>query len=280
MRTIKFSLIILSLGIYLVIGAILQLFLFWVDSYQRIKLINRMTVVLMRTFITVGNLKATIKGDKDILKENGLFFISTHIGYLDGIVLGTLVPGSFTTKASVKKTPLLGRVVSMGNSIFIDRRKKRHINQYVDVMADRLRHGINVFNFPEGFATDGTQVHPFFSAFFDAPLKAQALVVPISIDYQKVNGSTTYNKEDVYCYGGKVSIIKHLWKHLLCLKSLDVVVTVHDMIDTADFEDSSKGRKELSDFCRKRLSVWNKLPLVQNDPAPMAFTPKMIHDQV
>lgn len=280
MRTIKFSLIILSLGIYLIIGAILHLLLFWADSYVRIKLMNRMTVVLMRFFLAVGNLKAVLKGDTDILKENGLFFVSTHIGYLDGIILGTLIPGSFTTKASVKKTPLLGKVVSMGNSIFIDRRKKRHINQYVNLMADRLRHGINVFNFPEGFANDGTQVLPFFSAFFDAPLKAKAPVVPITIDYQKVNGSTTFDKDDVYCYGGKVSIIKHLWKHLLCLNSIDVVVTVHDKIDTENFEDNSKGRKELSDFCRKSLSLWNKIPLAQNDSSPVNFTPKMIQDPV
>lgn len=274
MRTLKFSLIIFSLGIYLIIGGILQLLLFWTDPYFRIKLMNRLTLVLMNTFITVGNLHVTLKGNKDLLRENGLFIISTHVGYMDGIILGTLFFGSFTTKASVKKTPLLGKVVSMGNSIFIDRKRKRSINQYVDLMADRLRHGINVINFPEGFAHDGSQIHPFFSAFFDAPLKAKAPVLPVTIEYQKLNNSTIFDIDDIYCFGGKTSIIKHLWKHLLRLKRIDVTVTIHDKIDTENFEDSSKGRKELSDYCRKNLSLWNKLPLVQNSPASVTVPPE------
>ena len=61
----------------------------------------------------------------------------------------------------------MGMVVAMGGSIFIDRHKRNHIIEYVKVMKERLKDGINIFNFPEGHASEGKNILPFFKAFFD-----------------------------------------------------------------------------------------------------------------
>jgi len=201
-----------------------------------------------------------VVGQKDILKERGLFIISTHVSYLDGVILGTLVPGSFTTKSSVKNTPFLGKVVSVGGSIFIDRQQKNHIIDYIKTMVDHLTNGINVFNFPEGHATDGSKILPFFSAFFDAPLKAKSSIVPITINYSKVNGDTEFERDKVYCYGGENSIIKHLW-NLMKLKRIDVVVTIHDKILHDGYPANSKSRKIISELCLKEISGYKNLPV-------------------
>lgn len=265
MRIIKFSLIFVSLSIYLVLGIILKILLFKANKTFHLNVINRMTVCLMHVFTALGGIKVTVLGKKEILKEKGLFIISTHIGYLDGIILGSIVPGSFTTKSGIKKVPLLGRVVAIGGSIFVDRSKKNHIVRYIKVMCERLNTGINVFNFPEGHATNGTKILPFFKTFFNAPLKTKAPIVPITIDYKKINGSTKFDRDLVYCYDDKISIIKHLWS-LMDLKSIEVDVTVHEKVQVNGYLADSKGRREISDLCTNRLAKYKNLPLANRHP--------------
>ena len=139
--------------------------LFWVKPHTLTRVLNRLTYFLMHLFIFFGGFKISIAGQKDTLKEKGLFVISSHVSYMDAVILGTLLPGSFTTKSEAKKIPFFGQVVSVGDSIFIDRKRKNDIIHYVNMMADRLRHHINVFNFPEGHATDGTEILSFFPSF-------------------------------------------------------------------------------------------------------------------
>lgn len=269
MRTVKFLLIFVSLTIYLILGYLLRLVLIGANPYRTLRAVNRLTYYLMHTFILVGNIKVTVLGQKDLLKERSLFIISTHMGYLDGVILGTLVPGSFATKSEIRHIPFLGQVVSAGGSIFIDRHKKNNIVKYIKCMTDRLENNINVFNFPEGHATDGAKILPFFSSFFDAPLRARSTIAPITINYAKVNGSTDFNRDEVYCYDGKVSIIKHLW-NVLKFKSIEVIVTVHDKIPYNGDKTSSKSRKSISDLCMQRLSSYTNLPISEE----LAFSGK------
>jgi len=270
MRTIKFLLVFLSMFIYLVLGTLVRLILIRADPYRTIRAVNRLTNYLMRAFIAIGGITVTVSGKKDILKEKGLFIISTHTGYLDGVILGTLVPGSFITKSEIKKTPFLGKVVSAGSSIFIDRTRKNHVIEYLSEMTDRLKNGVNVFNFPEGHATDGSKILSFFTAFFDAPIKARAPIVPITIDYVQVNGSPDFNHDDVYCYDGRVGIIKHLW-NFLNLKTIDVTVTVHEKIMPNGHHPNSKARKSVSDLCMQRLSQYKNLA-ISDEPMFKRFT--------
>lgn len=272
MRAVKFSLIFLSMFVYLIAGMIVRLILFRANPYRTAKAINRLTHYLMRAFIAIGGMKITVSGERDVLKEKGLFIISTHTGYLDGVILGTLVPGSFITKKEILRTPFLGNVVSVGSCIFIDRTRKNHIVQYLSEMIDRLKNGINVFNFPEGHATDGTKILSFFPAFFDAPIKAEAPIVPVTIDYTRVNDNPDFDRDEVYCYDGKVGIIQHLW-NVLKFKSVDVTVTIHEKIVPDKHHPDSKNRKLLSELCMQRLSEYENLS-ISDEPFSERFTPK------
>jgi len=192
-------------------------------------------------------------------------FVAAENGYIDAIILGTLLPGSFTTKMEVKKIPILGQVVSLGDSIFIDRKKKANIVEYIAEMTDRLRNNVNVFNFPEGHATNGEKILPFFSAFFNAPLQVKAPIVPITIDYKKVNGNAEFDRDDIYCYDGKVSTIKHLW-NLMKLKRIDVTVNIHEVVQPNGHAVNSKNRNLISNLCINRLSEYTNIPIAQDHP--------------
>lgn len=265
MRTIKFSLIFTCMLIYLVLGHIVRAVLTFANPYTTIKVLNRLTCGLMHCFTFFGGFKISVSGQKDILKENGLFVISSHVSYMDAVILGTLLPGSFTTRSGAKKIPFFGQVVAVGDSIFIDRKKKSNILHYVNIMAERLKNNINVFNFPEGHATDGTEMLSFFPSFFNAPLKTKSAIVPITIEYKQVNGSSDFNKDDIYWYDGKISLIRHLW-NMFKLKRIDVTVTIHDKILPNGYEANSKDRKLISDLCMKRLAGYKNLPISDNHP--------------
>jgi 1-acyl-sn-glycerol-3-phosphate acyltransferase len=224
------------------------------------KALNYLTYYLMHFFTFFGGVKVRISGQKDALKEKGLFVISSHVSYLDAVILGTLLPGSFSTKSEAKKIPFFGQVVSVGNSIFIDRKRKSDILHYVTIMADRLKNGINVFNFPEGHATDGTQLLSFFPSFFNAPLMTRSVILPVTIDYQKANGSADYDRDKIYWYDGKISLLRHLW-NFLKFKNVDVTVTIHEKIMPGEHKADARGRKRVSDLCMKRLSEYTNLPI-------------------
>ena len=254
MQAIKFLLIFICMLIYLISGFLVRLILAWAEPFFVIRVVNRMKFYLMHSFRIIGGLKIKVSGRKDLLKESGLFIISTHVGYLDGVILGTLVPGSFTTKQEIKNIPFLGKVVAIGGSIFIDRKEKNQIISYVNQMAERLKNNINIFNFPEGHATDGTKILSFFPAFFDAPLRTKSPIVPVTINYEKIDGKPIQNYDDVYCYEG-CTIVKHLW-NLMKFKRVDIFVTIHEKIETNGHVSDSKGRKSVSEICIKRLSSY------------------------
>jgi len=264
MRTIKFSLIIICLVLYLITGSVVRLALFWLEPFKLIKVLNRLKYVLMHTFRLIGGMRVRVLGKKAILKRRGLFIISTHVGYLDGVIMGSLVPGSFTTKEEIKKVPLLGKVVSIGGSIFIDRRDKSKIIEYVDQIASRLENNINMFNFPEGHASDGTKILSFFPAFFDAPLKTKSPIIPVTITYKKIDGKPIKNYKDVYCYEG-CAILKHLW-NLMKFKSVDISVEIFDKIETNGHVSNRIGRKAVSELCIQRLSAYKNLPISNDHP--------------
>ncbi|OGX38155.1 MAG: hypothetical protein A3C36_06510 [Omnitrophica WOR_2 bacterium RIFCSPHIGHO2_02_FULL_52_10] len=251
--------------VYFLMGCLVRAVMFWADEYTVIKVMNCLKFILMRAFRLIGNVKVTVKGRREILKERSLFIISAHTGYLDGVILGSLVPGSFTTKEEIRNLPLLGKIVALGGSIFINRREKSKIISYVHLMAEQLRHNINIFNFPEGHATDGTKILSFFPAFFDAPLKTRSPIVPITIKYERVNGEPIKDRNEVYHYGGKTSIIRHLW-NFLRFKSAEVTVVVHEKIECNGFKPDSRGRKSMSDLCIQRLSKYTNLPISRDHP--------------
>jgi len=265
MRTIKFTLIFLSMLTYILLGYALRAILYFAKPHTVIRSLDRLTSCLMHSFVFFGGFKVSISGQKSILKEKGLFVISSHVSYMDAVILGTLLPGSFTTKSEAKKIPIFGQAVAVGDSIFINRKKKSDIVHYVNIMAERLKNGINVFNFPEGHATNGTEILSFFPSFFNAPLITKSAIVPITIDYKKVNGSPDFNKDDIFWYDGKISLIKHLWR-MLRIKRIDVAVTIHEKILPNGYKANSKSRKIISDLCLKRMSGYKNLPISDDHP--------------
>ncbi len=195
------------------------------------------------------NVKIHLEGADRCLGTDGHFIVANHLGYLDGVVLGSLFPVIFVTKRQVKRWPVIGQLLTLLGTIFVDRENKQDILRVIDRISGTLREGANVLMFPEGTSTNGEKLLPFQSAFFAAPLMARASIAPLTITYRFVDYEplSAANRDRVYWYGD-MSFAPHIW-NLLGTDRVDVSVKICPRIETALLQNSSWGRKQLSQAC-------------------------------
>jgi 1-acyl-sn-glycerol-3-phosphate acyltransferase len=230
---------------------------------------------ILRIFL---NVKIDLEGAKDCLSADGRFIVSNHLGYLDGIVLGSLFPVIFVTKRQVKRWPVIGQLLALLGTIFVDRENKQDILRVIDRISGTLRQGANVVIFPEGTSSNGEKLLPFQSAFFAAPLMARASVAPVTITYRFVDREplSAANRDRVYWYGD-MSFVPHLWD-LLGTNRLEVSVKIHPSMETSLLQKSSCGRKQLSQACYDAIAQGVNTKTEESLEVPQLF-PGELHSQ-
>lgn len=120
--------------------------------------------------------------------QRGFFVVSNHISYLDIVVLAATLPAAFLSKHEVRGWPLLGWLATLAGTVYVDRAAKRSALGALEDIEERLSHGVNVIVFPEGTTSDGCQVLPFKSTFFDLPARLMIPVLPVAVRYLSVDG--------------------------------------------------------------------------------------------
>ena len=259
--------------------AILSLWLFFFGllaivhlSISVLRLPNRWKIISrwMRGFTwlmrRILNINVAVEGDAGQLEAGGYVIISNHFGYLDGIVLGSLIPVNFVSKTEVKHWPFVGQWTTLCGTVFINREKKGLIPLAVREMSQRLEQGANILLFPEGSATNGERMLPFQTAPLAAPLRSGATIVPVTLAYQSIEGQpvSDANRDLIYCYGD-MDFAPHFLK-LLTLRQVEVRVTIQPKVDGSRYEDNSAGRKRLAEDCYNRvLGRMSKKTYAQGD---------------
>jgi len=202
---------------------------------------------------TILNIKVTVEGDEGQLEGSGYMIISNHLGYVDGIVLGSLFPVVFVSKKEVKSWPVIGLWTTLCGTVFINRQKKGLVPLAVKEISRKLKQEANILLFPEGAATNGDRMLPFQTAPLAAPLRSRAIIVPITLAYRSIEDQpiSVANRDLIYCYGD-MDFVPHFWK-LLALRQVEVRVTIQPKIECSRYEDNSAGRKKLAEDCYDRV---------------------------
>jgi lyso-ornithine lipid O-acyltransferase len=253
MRWIKL-IAILSLGLFF-FGVLVVLHL----CISVLRLPNRWKIVsrwirgftwLMRRILKI---KITVEGDAGQLQRGGCVIISNHFGYLDGIVLGSLFPVIFVSKQEVKSWPVIGWWTTLCGTVFINRQRKGLIPLAVKEISEKLKQQANILLFPEGAATNGERMLPFQTAPLAAPLRSRAIIVPLTLAYQSVEGQpvSAANRDLIYCYDDMADA-PHFWK-LLGLRRIEARVTIQPKVECSRYEDKSAGRRRLAEDCYNRV---------------------------
>ncbi|HEV8343570.1 MAG TPA: lysophospholipid acyltransferase family protein [Candidatus Binatia bacterium] len=267
MRWVKLAALILAWASFFILVVLLHLAITVLRLPGRWRIISRATRCLAASLRNILNVKMTIEGHWDRLASSGYFIISNHVGYLDGVILGSLLPVLYVSKREVRHWPVIGAWTALCGTVFIDRERKDKVPLLVEEMVKKLRQRANVLIFPEGTSTNGEKLLPFQSTPFAAPLRMHAPILPISIIYKRIDGQAVSpsNRDRVYWYGD-MEFAGHLW-NLLALRSIDAVVKVHPRIDTTGLKNDSLSRKQLSQVCYDAVLSGLDLRVQKSAPA-------------
>ncbi len=118
----------------------------------------------------------------------GVLVVSPHMSWVDVLVIGAVLPGTFVAKAELVNWLGLGQVARLLRVIPIERHSLRRLPDVVQTVAERLRSGKTVVAFPEGTTWCGLGYGPFRPALFQAAIDAGRPVQPLRLTYHHRDG--------------------------------------------------------------------------------------------
>lgn len=148
---------------------------------QRRKLASR----LYRNCYRVLNVKVIITGNPTTKPS---LWVCNHISWLDILLLGGNHTVDFIAKSEVGEWPVIGRVVKKAGTLLIDRDNKFQAYRALSKLQRRIQSGTPVLVFPEGTTTEGNTTLPFKPMFYQAAIRENTLIQPISLQYFDEHG--------------------------------------------------------------------------------------------
>lgn len=203
---------------------------------------------LCRVFGIRLRIQGTIETDKQVV------YVSNHLSYLDIPLLGSFLRANFVSKDDVQSWPVLGLLASLSKTIFISRSPSKALKS-IEQMQTALNEKRSLIVFPEGTSSNGMNVKPFKSSFFDIFLKSAAkdslFIQPFSIGLIKVNDDAVKKESDfdLYAWYDDMALQPHIWT-LAKSKGVQLLVRFHDPIPVKAYEN----RKKLSKDCYDQVA--------------------------
>lgn len=144
---------------------------------------------------------------------NGLA-VANHLGYADILVLGSLLPGAFVSKADVARWPGIGLLASIAGTVYVDRENRAAAGAFAGRLRARIITGDTILLFPEGTSTRGETILPFKTAPFAAVAGTEGeFVLPLHVDVVEIGGvSATGLLRDAVCWHGDTELVPHLYR--------------------------------------------------------------------
>lgn len=127
----------------------------------------------------------------------GSLVAANHLSWLDIVVALASWRCTFVAKHEVRHWPVVGALGDALGVVWIERRRARDLVRVIPLLESALRRGRRVVVFPEGTTTDGRSVLPFRSALFESAVRANAVMVPVSLSA----GSTTGDVDALTWHG-------------------------------------------------------------------------------
>jgi 1-acyl-sn-glycerol-3-phosphate acyltransferase len=213
---------------------------------------KNLTLLYFRGVCKIVGIKVETTGE--IEKDRPVFWVSNHSSYLDIVVLGCFLKGSFVAKSEVSKWPLIGSLARLGETLFVERNSTQASKQ-LDFFNKILKEHKSIIMFPEGTTAEGNSVLRFKSSLFDiATLKIKdkngnenfLKVQPISIACVELNEFFVgYEDRAYYAWIGDEFLFPHLFNFFKQGKK-KIIVNFLPSVSMSQFND----RKEIANYCR------------------------------
>ncbi len=193
--------------------------------------------------------------------------VSNHLGYADIPVLGSVLPGTFVSKAEVGRWPAIGLLSRLAGTVFVDRGNRGASQEFVRKVNRRISAGETVLVFPEGTSTRGEGILPFKTAPFAAVAGLPGgSVLPVHIDVVEIGGEPAVGPiRDAVCWHGDAAFAPHAFR-LLGLRGIRYRVVVGKPIPCGELD-----RKRLAILARENVGDLRKISARHPLPLPGGF---------
>jgi len=162
------------------------------------------------------------------LDKTPAFIVANHISWLDIIIISSILPVSFLSKAEIRYWPVIGTLAAKAGTLFIHR--GRSSGEAIDLMNVKLTAGHNVVSFPEAKTTDGTSVAIFHPRLFATAIETRSMIQPLALRYPKMHIEDNNKPQDenyvnpLIPYLEEPNLIKHAFR-IMCAKKTIAHVT-------------------------------------------------------
>jgi 1-acyl-sn-glycerol-3-phosphate acyltransferase len=144
--------------------------------------------LLYRRFYNALNIKLIIEGTPT--QETALW-VCNHISWLDILLLAGNNTVDFIAKTEVGDWPLIGYIVKRAGTLLIERDNKFQAYRALPKLQERIKKGVPVLIFPEGTTSNGSTTLAFKPMFYQAAVRENILIQPISLQYFDMSGKIT-----------------------------------------------------------------------------------------
>ena len=173
------------------------------------------------------------------IKKGNYLIISNHSSWLDIIILGSIFKTTFLSKIEVSKWPVIGRITTAVDMLFIDRGSKNAASLAVDGISKFILHDRNVTIFPEGTSSGGKKLLKFkprlFASIIDTNSPVQCVIIKYPYKNKKIHPSVPFTRKDSLFF----NILKVLFQN-----NITAEVTICDLIDV-----DGKDRRSIANEC-------------------------------
>ncbi len=150
-------------------------------------------------YLKLAGIDVEVIGEENIVKDRPVLFVSNHQSNLDTAVFQNYlsnVPVAFIAKKELEGWPILARLMTNTNCMFIDRKDIKKSAQTMLQAMEYVKQGCSVFVYPEGTRGDGPEIADFPSTAIKIATKTKVPICPITISgtYDSMEGNKGFIK--------------------------------------------------------------------------------------
>ena len=139
--------------------------------------------------------------------------ITNHQGYLDILVIASLAPCVFVSKAEIARWPVVGGITTMAGTVYVERGKGGSGAAASVRLREAAMDGLPVVFFPEGTTSNGDGLLEFHGGML-AEARAAGMAVTAGVLRYGIRGPRGATVEDEVAYWGDRGLLEHLARFL------------------------------------------------------------------
>lgn len=135
------------------------------------------------------------------------FVVCNHLGYVDIVALGAVLPVAFVSRADVAGWPLIGPLARAFDTVFVTREVKRKLPEVNAIVARRIADGCALVVFAEGTTTAGDRVLPLKPSLLEPAIAAGVPVQAACLHYATAPPDAPASVS--VCWTGDAAFVPH-----------------------------------------------------------------------